>query len=180
MPKTYLQPIGAVGARILHRALPALESAFRVQAAVLRPVSVPQRALSTRREQYHSTVVLRSLLPRLPLDALRVLGVTEVDLYVPRLNFVFGEAVIDGKVALISLRRLYPEFYGLPPDDELLLDRAVKEAVHELGHTFGLRHCSDRRCVMRFSNRIEDTDHKSGGFCNRCRERMELQLEAPA
>ena len=69
---------------------------------------------------------------------------------------------------MISLARLRPEFYGSPPDDTLFLQRAVKEAVHELGHTYGLGHCRDPRCVMFFSNTLHDTDVKGPGFCAAC------------
>lgn len=105
-------------------------------------------------------------------DADRVLGVTEVDLYVPGLNFVFGEAQPPHGPAVISLFRLRPEFYGEPPNEELYLGRASKEAVHEVGHTLNLGHCRDPGCVMFFSNSILDTDRKNLGFCRRCRERI--------
>jgi archaemetzincin len=104
----------------------------------------------------------------LPKDALRILGITSVDLYVPSLNFVFGEAKLGGPSAVISTHRLYPQFYGQAPNEELFLKRVEIEAVHELGHTFGLRHCPDQDCVMHFSNGIVDTDRKGSEFCGRC------------
>ena len=92
------------------------------------------------------------------------------DLYAPGLNFVFGIADTEGRRALISLARLRPEFYGSPPDDTLFRQRAVKEAVHELGHTCGLGRCHDPRCIMFFSNTLHDTDVKGPGFCAACRQ----------
>ena len=96
--------------------------------------------------------------------------VSDVDLYVPGLNFVFGEADILKGIAIISLARLREEFYGLPSNEDLFKERALKEAVHELGHLYGLRHCTDPDCVMNFSNTLYDTDRKSCKFCFRHRE----------
>jgi archaemetzincin len=85
---------------------------------------------------------------------------------------VFGLADPYQRRAIIALPRLRDSFYGAPDDEALFLARAVKEAVHELGHTYGLSHCQDRRCVMAFSNSLPDTDHKSRDFCSRCREQL--------
>jgi archaemetzincin len=101
-----------------------------------------------------------------------ILGVTGVDLTAPGLNFVFGLADPPARCAVISLARLYPEFYGQPRNPALFKERAVKEAVHELGHLLGLDHCPDPACVMAFSNSLADTDRKGPGFCERCRERL--------
>jgi archaemetzincin len=101
-----------------------------------------------------------------------VLGVTGVDLTVPGLNFVFGLADPRSRAAVISLARLYPEFYGQPRDPRRFKARAIKEAVHELGHLLGLGHCPDPACVMSFSNSLADTDRKGPGFCAPCRAKL--------
>lgn len=135
-----------------------------------RVMTVPQDAYDVGRHQFFSSCILSRICEYAESFGFdRVLGVTDVDLFVPRLNFVFGEAECPGRAALISLFRLRPEFYGFPVDSGLLVERCVKEAVHEVGHTLGLVHCQDPLCVMFFSNSIDDTDCKRGVFCERCR-----------
>ena len=102
----------------------------------------------------------------------RILGVVDVDIFAPGLNFVFGEADITGGKAIISLQRLRQEFYGLSQDQDLFQERVLKEAVHELGHTYGLMHCLNPACVMHFSNSLHDTDLKGWNFCPTCKVRL--------
>jgi predicted Zn-dependent protease len=97
-----------------------------------------------------------------------LLALCNFDAYSNGLNFVFGQAHLNCNVAAIYLPRLQQEFYGLERNDDLFLKRAVKEAVHELGHVFGLGHCPIHRCVMHFSNSISDTDSKLKDFCTNC------------
>jgi archaemetzincin len=133
---------------------------------------LPQEAYDPQRRQFSAS----GLLARLRHDATAghgpVLGIADVDLFAPGLNFVFGEAELNGKVAVMSVARLRPEFWGEAADVELLLARSVKEAVHELGHVVGLRHCSSSDCVMHFSNRLADTDRKCARFCSQCAESL--------
>jgi archaemetzincin len=100
----------------------------------------------------------------------KILAIVDHDLYVPELNFVFGEA--GQKVAVISLTRLRQEFYRLPQDQNLFYKRALTEAVHELGHTYGLGHCRNLHCVMFFSNSLMDTDRKGPEFCPECKTKL--------
>ena len=140
-------------------------------------MSIPREAYNKGREQYSSTKILMDVQDHLQdLDTDRVLAVTSVDLYASRLNFVFGEAECPGRVAIISLFRLRPKFYGQPPNEELYVKRCVKEAVHEVGHMLGLSHCHDSSCVMFFSNSIIDTDHKETSFCDKCRQSVDRHL----
>jgi archaemetzincin len=126
-------------------------------------------ALDTARHQYDSTILLETLHAGLPADESKVIGVTTVDLFIPVFTFVFGEAQLGGRVALMSICRLRNGFYGLPDDQSLLEERAVKEAVHELGHTFGLVHCANPVCVMNASPGVEEVDIKGYDFCHSCR-----------
>ena len=132
-------------------------------------------AFDRGRNQYHSTRLLERL-TREYATGFRILGVTGHDLFVPVLSFVFGEAQVSGLCAVVSTHRLREEIYGLPADPALLLDRLTKEAVHELGHTFGLRHCDDWTCVMASTNSVERLDIRTASFCERCRPAVEKVL----
>jgi archaemetzincin len=130
----------------------------------------PRVAFDTGRNQYHSTRLLERLSNGAPRDESRTLGLTGLDLFVPVLTFVFGEAQLAGSCALVSCHRLRDEFYGLPPRPDLLEQRLLKEAVHEIGHTFGLRHCANWECVMSSSHSVERLDLKGATFCPQCRK----------
>ncbi len=154
---------------LLDRLAAGLARVFHVSCHVRPDRLEASWALEAGRRQYHSTAILRRMLPLVPEDGgVRLLGVTAADLYVPVLTFVFGEAQLAGPCALVSLHRLREEFYGLPPDPHLLLRRAIIEAVHELGHTFGLRHCPDWRCAMASTHAVERLDLKEPAYCRDC------------
>lgn len=106
----------------------------------------------------------------------KALLIADVDLYTEGLNFVFGEAEIEGSLAIISLVRLRESFYGRLEKREIFESRVKKEAVHELGHVFGLKHCTFPQCVMFFSNSLADTDRKGWEFCPRCRALLNVYL----
>ena len=131
-------------------------------------MEVPPRAWDSARGQYQSVEIMKALARLAPADALRVLGLTECDLAIPLLTFLFGQAQLDGRVAIVSLRRLRQEFYGLPPDEDLLRERLAKEILHEMGHTFGLTHCPRQICAMSLATHIEFVDAKSAGYCEPC------------
>lgn len=120
------------------------------------------------RKQYQATLILARLLRHLPDERSKIVGITSVDLYIPVLTFVFGQSQLDGSGAVVSTFRLQNEYYGLPSDEELLFERAIKEVVHELGHAFGLVHCPDYACVMTPSTHVEEVDLKGVTFCQDC------------
>lgn len=125
-----------------------------------------------QRDQFRSDLLV-SLLDRRFASEARVLGVTDADLFIPVLTFVFGEAQLNGRSAVVSTFRLRNELYGLPADLDLLEERLVKEAVHELGHTFGLLHCHNTTCVMQVSTYAEMVDLKPATYCPACQVRYE-------
>ena len=127
-----------------------------------------QQFHAPERGQYHATLLLAELLRHRPAGVGHIVGITEVDLFIPVLTFVFGQAQLGGPGAVVSVMRLHADFYGLPADEDLLLARTVKEVVHELGHGFGLVHCPDYSCVMSSSTYVEDVDLKAEGYCRDC------------
>jgi archaemetzincin len=161
------------GLDVLEHLAAALARIFRTPCRIRGDILEPGFAFDERRQQYYSTALLHCLERAGDPDA-RVLAVTACDLFVPVLTFVFGEAQLDGNCAIVSTARLKEEFYGLPRQKQLMRQRLVKAAAHELGHTFGLRHCRDWRCVMTCSHAVERLDVKGAEFCRSCRRNAGL------
>ncbi len=128
----------------------------------------PKSAHDPLRNQYNSSQILSKLFERPIPEKSRLLGVTDSDLFAPVLTYVFGEAQLNGPTAVVSTHRLRPELYGLDPNPDLLSRRLLVEAVHELGHTAGLRHCPLPRCAMNGSTYVEEIDLKGPGLCPDC------------
>lgn len=167
----HLLAIGALPGGLLHELAPHLADAVRVPCEILPYSLDPGFAFHGERQQFHSSEILRHMQGYLRADSWRVLGLATVDLYIPILTFVFGEAQMGGPCALLSAYRLRQEFYGLPEDKDLLLQRLIKEAVHELGHTLDLTHCDDYSCVMAPSHAVEWIDLKESTLCQTCASR---------
>lgn len=168
MKKINLLPVGPVDMQLLEWLGQALHEKFRVSAEILMPALDPAFALHVERQQYHSSEILLSMQRYIHSDTWRLLGITQLDLYIPILTFVFGEAQMGGKSAIVSYHRLEQEFYGLPSDLDLLANRLLVESVHELGHTLRLTHCHDYQCAMAPSHAVEWIDIKDSGFCEDC------------
>lgn len=166
--------IGAASAdpHLLDGVLRHLSDEYRLPALAHESAERPSGAFDPRRGQHSSSRILEWLVGQMPPGAVRILGVTDADLFIPILTFVFGEAQLRGRAAVVSTARL-GDSTGLSPDPRRLLSRLSKECVHELGHTFGLVHCRSPRCVMGRSASLVDVDEKSPHLCPACRSRYE-------
>lgn len=171
-----LLPIGEVNEGLLPFLRLALPPYLQVRCEIVPVVFDPSTTFHAERGQYHSSQLLAGMQKFADGESWRVLGVTDADLYIPILTFVFGEAQMLGPCALVSARRLRQEFYGLAPDQALLEQRLLKEAIHEIGHTCALTHCDNYLCAMAASHAVEWIDIKEAGLCRECREKMESFL----
>ncbi len=180
MKLVQLLPIGNVDDGLLKDLRPAIEEILCVPCQVLPVRLDPEFAFHGERQQYHSSEILQRMHSFLSPDSWRMLGVAAVDLYIPILTFVFGEAQMGGPCAVLSAHRLRQELYGFPPDRDLFRQRLIKEAVHELGHTLSLTHCEDYRCVMASSHAVEWIDLKESALCMTCRSTVEPPIPVSA
>ena len=136
----------------------------------------PSFALDTYRNQFNSTSIISALLDRFPAHSGKIIGITTVDLFVPVLTYVFGEAQLNGRIAVLSFYRLREALYGMFPNPKLEQIRLLKEAIHELGHTFGLVHCYNPGCVMHSSTSPEEIDVKGKSFCKGCGQMVKSSI----
>ncbi len=163
-----LLPIGKLDSGLLHHLATAIPRTLHIACEVLPSVLDPATAFHAERGQYHSSELLDRMQGFVGPRCWRLLGVAGVDLYIPILTFVFGEAQMGGPCAVVSAYRLRQEFYSFPPDTDLLDQRLLKEAIHELGHTCHLTHCDDYSCVMASSHAVEWIDLKNLSLCAAC------------
>jgi archaemetzincin len=175
----YLVPLGEVRDDYLRVLVESIEEQFGLPVTIAPNHELPLYALDPVRQQYNSNLILKRLLDESSPDAIKILGITDVDLFNPIFSFVFGEAQFQGKCAVVSSYRLRgnPD-HTLPPGCPPLLNRLEKEVIHELGHTFGLRHCSDPDCVMKYSVGLACADRKFSFFCPACRELVLWHFQA--
>ncbi len=175
MNRIQLMPLGKFPGETLIDLSAGLRKRFGVCCEILPAQPEPAFAFNFARQQYSSTEILASLMNSGTPSSERILAVTAVDLYIPILTFVFGEAQLHGSCAVVSFHRLRQEFYGLPANSTVLSDRLLKEAVHELGHTMPLAHCEDYQCVMAPSHGVEWIDLKTSQFCTSCQAAVNNQ-----
>lgn len=152
--------------RLVDAAVAALHREYATQAHHVRLEERPPNTFDVRRQQHASRPILEWLVTRVPDPGSKLLGVTDVDLFIPVLTFVFGEAQLGGSAAVVSTSRLRE-----PPAEPLIRARLTKESVHEIGHTFGLVHCSSASCVMARSPALASVDVKEDRLCQDCRVR---------
>jgi len=172
MNLVHLLPVGNIDSALLESISRLLPECLPVRCEILASLLDPVSAYHAERQQFHSSEILQRMQALAP-RSWRLLAIADVDLYIPILTYVFGEAQIAGPCAVVSAFRLRQEFYGLDGDEDLLRERLLKECVHELGHTLELRHCQDYRCAMASSHAVEWIDLRESTLCESCRSRVE-------
>ena len=165
-------PIGEVDEALLLFLRKSISQTFQIQSRIRNGRFDVSLVYDPARNQYNSTGLLLQLISDPSPETSRILGVTELDLFIPIFTFLFGEAQLNGVGALVSTHRLHNQFYGIPEDKDLLKNRLLKEGIHELGHTFGLIHCFTVKCVMKSSTYVEEIDQKSINFCGLCQQKI--------
>lgn len=161
-----ISPIGDIPEWICDVISKKIETLFGFKIKILSLLDDIEFAYDENRRQYYSTQILDSLEKKAPVECVKVLAVTEDDLYIPILTHVYGEAQLGGKSSIVSISRLVT--YSKEASMETSRSRIIKEAAHELGHTFDLKHCDDAQCIMHYCRKIEDVDDKSDRFCRYC------------
>jgi archaemetzincin len=164
----HIAPIGDFGPDLLTAVIENLEGTYGLECRVGSLIDNVAFAYDDKRKQYHSTAILERLTAAAPPEALKVLAITREDLFIPILTHVYGEAQLGGTSCLVSTHRL-GEGISMVNARQRYLQRVSKEAAHELGHTFDLRHCKDPFCIMHYCRSIDDVDHKKSDLCRYCR-----------
>jgi len=175
-----ISPVEDLDPELLKRIGGDIQRVFGYRTAIKPLLQGVGFALNPDRDQHHSTLILEKLAALAPDGTLKILAITRVDLFIPILTHVYGEAQLGGKACIISTYRLQEGLSMSSP--ESFTRRVVKEAIHELGHTFDLRHCKDHACIMHYCRTIEDVDRKADQLCRYCRILLsdELKRLAPA
>ncbi len=167
-----LIPVGEVTAQVIEAILSAVPEVVGSNIRLMPEMRLPSAAYNQFRKQYSADKVLSALsstsAAKFIDHSIPSLFVTDVDIYYSGLNFVFGLEDPAASAAIISIARLKPEFYDKHPNTIVLVDRAVKEAIHEIGHYLGFEHCHHNWCVMSFSPSVDDVDNKKRDFCKDC------------
>jgi len=179
MNLVHLLPVGTIDAALLQDLRAAIPKSLPVRCDILPFDLDPAPSYHPERQQFHSSEILQRMQSLVRPRDWRFLAVADVDLYIPILKYVFGEAQMGGPCAVVSTFRLRQEFYGLNRDDGLLRQRLLKESVHELGHTLDLHHCQDYRCVMASSHSVEWIDLREHTMCEACNAVVETNGALP-
>jgi archaemetzincin len=171
-----ISPVGNVDNDLFEPISMEIKRIFRYKTEIIPFLQNADFALDPKRNQHHSTPILKKLEEAAPVQATKIIGITSVDLFIPILTHVYGEAQIGGVACIISTHRL-SEGLSLAADKNTYYQRVTKEAVHELGHTFKLRHCKDSACIMHYCRSIKDVDRKSEQLCRYCKTLLEDEIK---
>lgn len=164
----FLAPVKFSNALLLGDLVSELTKRFSSKISLIDLKIDLEKHLSTERRQYFSTQIIADAINLTEQFDGKIILITDVDIFVPVLTFIFGEAQLSGKHSIVSACRLHEEFYSGKSDDKILFERIIKELLHELGHNYGLRHCVNWDCVMHSSPGIEQVDIKGNTYCGKC------------
>lgn len=168
-------PVEIKNQELINRILEDTKKNFNINTSVIRLNFNLDELFSSARKQYFSTGFINQAIEQTRVIDGKILIITELDIYVPVLTFLFGEAQLNGKHSIVSFCRLHEEFYSEKSNKELFFERALKEVYHELGHNYGLIHCPEWDCVMHSSNSVEEVDIKGRYYCGKCIGEIEMQ-----
>lgn len=160
----------------LERLANEVSAVFSVQVAVSAIYLDISPYFEATRRQYDANKLLHLIHTEYTGDSLKTVGLFQVDLFIPILTYIFGQAIYNGSAGIVSVYRLKNEQYGLTGNEKLLFERFKKVIIHELGHTFGLIHCHVPSCVMRSGTYVEDIDQKKHSFCKKCQSKLSNSL----
>jgi len=170
--KIIVIPLGDLDFYQINKLAAALSVAFSAGVDILQGADVPDEAENEQRGQYYSTVILTKLELMRQGENEKLLAITEEDLYIPTMPYVFGEADPVSGCAVVSFYRMRQEFYGDAEEDQQVFSRALKEAINQVGQLYNLVKCTNPRCVMYHSKSMVDTDTKADKFCDNCRRQL--------
>jgi len=162
-----ISPIGNIDTKLIKPISREIKKIFNYQTCETPLLKDVDFAFDPSRHQYHSTLILNKLESQAPPDSTKIVALTDLDLFIPILTYVYGEAQLGGKACIVSTHRLM-EGLSSKSSPETFRIRVIKEAIHELGHTFSLKHCPDHTCIMHYCRAIEDVDIKSDSLCRYC------------
>lgn len=176
----HLLPVGTIQPSLLEFLRDEIPRSLQISCDILPFNLDPAPSYHLERQQFHSSEILQRMQSLVQPRDWRCLAIADVDLYIPILKYVFGEAQMGGPCGVVSTFRLRQEFYGLDRDDALLSQRLLKECVHEVGHTLDLRHCEDYRCAMASSHAVEWIDLRESTLCDACNSKLQHSGSLPA
>lgn len=171
-----ISPIGTFGPELTELVKKEINRIFGFPAPIIPILNDVDFAFDSGRNQHHSTSILQQLEKSAPPFALKVIAITKVDLFIPILTHVYGEAQLGGKACVVSTYRLKDQISAAHPD-VIFKQRIIKEAIHELGHTFNLRHCKEHACIMHYCRTELDVDRKSDQLCRYCKILLEDEIK---
>ncbi len=172
--KIVIFAVSGLESEMLTRARLDIDRIFYCQTEIIPLSNDLTYALDPARNQYLSASILDKLITLAPGHAVKVLAIVEVDLFIPILTHVYGEAQMGGKACIVSTYRLGE---GVSLASETYFHRVAKETIHELGHTFNLRHCPSKACIMHYCRTLNDVDRRPDELCRYCKVLLDDEIE---